>query len=146
MLAGLCITHCEWLAVSRGPAGKIVHSCVQEWKGIFHQPLMITFLIHIKDIYKPFCDQFLALTSELVLKSAGYKFLKKIKSVLFWSHFSFKLRENATMLCTPTKQGTSNFLGIMNFSIIVRNILSALIWHQNQVHIPPTFWDLTICV
>ena len=26
------------------------------------------------------------------------------------------------------------------------NILSALIWYQNQIHILPTFWDITICV
>ena len=28
--------------------------------------------------------------------------------------------------------------GKMNFGIIVRDTLSALIWYQNQVHTPPT--------
>ena len=31
------------------------------------------------------------------------------------------------------------------FVIIVRSIFSALIWYQNQVHTPPTFWEMTIC-
>ena len=26
------------------------------------------------------------------------------------------------------------------------HLVSALIWHQNQVHTPPTFWDMTIGV
>ena len=40
------------------------------------------------------------------------------------------------MWCTPTKQGTSDILGI-----IVRSKLAALIWYQNQIH-TPTFWDM----
>ena len=32
------------------------------------------------------------------------------------------------------------------FGIIVRSTLLALMWYQNQVHNPPTFWDMIICV
>ena len=32
------------------------------------------------------------------------------------------------------------------FSIIIRSTFSALVWYQNQVHTPSTFWDMAICV
>ena len=51
------------------------------------------------------------------------------------------------LLYTPGKQATSDILGKMSFfDITVRSTLSALMWYQNQVHTPPTFWDMTICV
>ena len=46
--------------------------------------------------------------------------------------------------CTSTKQGTSDILEknefLVSLSFIVSK-LSALIWYQNQVHTPPTFWN-----
>ena len=45
---------------------------------------------------------------------------------------------------TPTKQGQVTFWVKWVIGIIVRSILSVLIWYQNQVHTTPTFWDIAV--
>ena len=63
---------------------------------------------------------------------------------IFYRHYKglHQMRKDLVLCTLPQNRVQVTFWIKLIFGIIVRSTLSALIWYQNQGHMPPTFWDI----